>query len=436
MIPDNLFEKFDKECRVVLRELSTEDNAGCESHWNLRPMLEVWWHNKQRLIEQLSKSPNWDAEEFRIVSKVRLANGRDVEKDLVERFRCALDRSILWNDCDMFSKLSLWISMNRHRVGTVREDGELVLSDDFTVKSTYLLGKEFKRGRATAPEIIPKGITVTDWYKLMQEYVHQSVFDVASFDTSYSQYVKPKVKTKEKEYTIMWSVNPVDFLTHAHGDRWGTCQSLNSDYNSGAALSLMQGVDTSLIFTCGNRKTNGVWYEKKKRVSLVGHPDEYLLFNRVYPSREVCGLTVVPTFAFKMMDAFSEILGTHILDDGVPLELPEHKYNYPNYNDFVNDQEDSLLMCLVNPEIDGMPLYRDGIPSPFNVRGIIAVGKKLANCHEEDTIEELYVADQLAGEHEDIESHRDYAYKMLTKKWHKEHSVLPNPSLTPTRIID
>ena len=282
-----------------IQELLTEYD-----HYNsprgVKEIIDEWLCNKGPLMEMLSKHPNWDAENFRIVFNTDYNRPMDMNGiyDFVSWTRRTARKNEMDTHSDEYNAL--------YGFGTMLKEIESnVIDEDFA--------KEFA---ALFPDIpCATGTRIMKVVRrVLQKYNLDKIVDMQTTTWTDDNGVEhSREKDMGSNYWIAYlgdsinplkitrhtiiSLNPLDYLTMSFGNGWASCHTIDKEnkrrnrntyegqYCSGTLSYMLDKV--SVIFYTVNADYDGNEYETQDKINRVMfHINEdytAMIEGRVYP---------------------------------------------------------------------------------------------------------------------------------------------------------
>ena len=171
------------------------------------------------------------------------------------------------------------------------------------------------------------GKDVNDWY-IDYYYNYNQFFSVLSDLLSPIEY----------DETFYVSINPIDYLTQSHGNKWTSCHSLrNMGCYHSATLTMMNDCTTLIVYTLPDKYENHFSIrDKKTRQSLFISENNNALFqNTFYPNKDMNESDVVRRYIEMLIANYSNVENNWVLKkDTYDIDSS----NYLGYCDWENGQ--------------------------------------------------------------------------------------------------
>ena len=285
---------------------------------------------KSRLREILSKHPNWNEDQQCIEVDVSFA--RQLDSNTVY--------STLDNFCGkcedqrVFSRttLSQWRCVNNllySRTAYIEADGVIKFSNR-TINSLTT------DNRYTTPEVNLSTLNFTQKASRVIRAM-TDLFGIKStpeFEKSFAA-VSDALSIKKKNYKLVLSINPADFVTMSHGNSWHSCHSFrdNGCYHAGClSYALDKSTMIAYIIPADSKGDNYEVNKIARLLFMLSDDEKSFMSTRLYPNN---GETA-------MRSVFDETVGALLKTCGIEGDLDKTYstrtrikttgLHYPDYN--------------------------------------------------------------------------------------------------------
>lgn len=320
-----------------------------------------WKTNKAKLIELLSRHPNWDADNFCIT--VEVSDFRETSQNM------------------LYDKL-------RQLYGGCRKDGKQYNAEEvdryyelFSLHGDKLLD-EFDRD--IFKKINIKAVKGERTARCLRKlFLELGMDKYPSFEHNYAE-VADSVSPMEKKLKLVFSVNPLDYLGMSHGDNWDSCHGLKNDgcYKAGTLSYMMD--DVSIIAYTVPVKAEAPYYAigKISRQMFMWNGGNTFLQSRMYPDYNKYPARVTE-YRAKFLEIIKEVVGLSDFEEytGRTNRYAITKTGATHYPDYDYDQYQTKIWSIGTPETltIGHVAFCPECGNPHSVTGRICCGGRTCN---------------------------------------------------------
>lgn len=279
--------------------------------------------SKQRLIDILSKHPNWNSDELCIEIPISLR--REISYENI--------RNKGYELCEYISGQKPFNSTTSNIANTIFD---LIEYPDFKIEDNVLkfrLDYHFERIRNT------EGFGELNLNQKASRIVKQlctllGIECNSTFEQLFAAY-SDELSIKEQDCKFILSVNPADFITMSHGNSWKSCHSTR-DYGCYHAGCMSYATDNTTMIAYTIPIDSGKDYfdinKIKRQLFMLGKNQKCIMQSKMYPKN------TDPILRDTFLDYVMELLG----ESGC--EIPEgtgantsiktgtYTLHYPDYN--------------------------------------------------------------------------------------------------------
>ena len=342
-------------------------------------MLDVFFTNKEELIQMFMKSKNYDGN-LRIKLDTQMCRYGDTDK--INRFvynfynNVEASKAIYKTVDSDGKKMQDYFKIGKKTVSVADlvsgnvdnakfDKWNEVFDDDGVTKSSRNEARTFANTMyyfryITAPTIsetnasdinnynsahkIAKGTkTPRAFNKVCTAY---GVDKLPKYNKLFAEYAD-MVSESKRNIKFYISVNPIDYLTMSNGRSWHSCHAANGGYFGGTVSYMLDKV--SLITFVFDDVPNNFATEGKIYRNMFHYKDGVLLQSRVYPQGNDGCTNLYDEFRKFVHSEFADILNKeNKWHDVRSLKVNKHGNHYPDYNSFHHvhsiDGKESLEM--------------------------------------------------------------------------------------------
>lgn len=236
-------------------------------------IVDTWFERKNRLIDILSKHPNWNPEKFLI--QFDQDYSREICTEEVHKFANWLFRELSYEDREAKARVIDFIYGIEEQFFDHSMDD--VIAEINKYNEAYHLRNNMKSSKAIGKICKEEG-----WDK------------IEDYNKRYAALCDCLNPIKVKRHTCI-SLNPVDFLYMSNGTSWNSCHDIRQDDGepgcySGGTISYMLDENSFLFYTVDSDfDGNSIEYAPKLQREIFGYRDFVLFQSRLYPQSNDCG---------------------------------------------------------------------------------------------------------------------------------------------------